>query len=81
MSFLEWWRRASEAVAGLTKMGLNSPFILGAWIIWNHRNRYVFDGKAPSVAAALAHAGDECQIWELAGAKGISFLTAPLPGV
>jgi hypothetical protein len=33
--------------------GVNSLIALGAWIIWNHRNRIVFDGISPSVSAAL----------------------------
>jgi hypothetical protein len=40
----------------------------------------VFDGAAPSLAACLAQAEDERRLWEPAGAKGISFLVAQLPG-
>jgi hypothetical protein len=44
-----------------------------------HRNR-CFDGIAPSLAAAMAQAEEEKRAWELAGAKGISFLVAQVPG-
>lgn len=36
-SFDEWWERASNAVSGMVKEGLNSLIILGAWTLWNHK--------------------------------------------
>jgi hypothetical protein len=47
-SFLEWWKRAAEAVQGMVKKGLDSLIILGARKIWNLRNRCVFDGETPA---------------------------------
>jgi hypothetical protein len=44
------------------------------------RARYVFDGAAPNLAGALILAGDERSLWSLVGARGLSFLTALLPG-
>jgi hypothetical protein len=76
ISFMEWWRMINELPLGPRKKGLNSTIILGAWILWKHRNRYVFDGDAPSLAAALSQADEERSVWEMAGAKGISFLMA-----
>ena len=32
----------------------------------------VFNGAAPSIPAALAHAREEAHLWSLAGAKGLS---------
>jgi len=58
------------------RKGLNSLVILGAWSIWRHRNDCVFNGAAPNVHMVLALAGDEAHCWSLAGAKGISLLTA-----
>jgi hypothetical protein len=42
LSFQTWWRRSSLAVAGQAKKFFNSIVILGAWIIWKHRNRCIF---------------------------------------
>jgi hypothetical protein len=36
------------------------------------------DGVTPSVPRALVAAGEERQLWCMAGARGFSFLTAPL---
>ncbi|GJN36468.1 hypothetical protein PR202_gb25373 [Eleusine coracana subsp. coracana] len=77
--FMEWWKMASEAAGGLTSRGLNTLIILGAWILWNHRNRCVFDGVSPSLAAALVQAGEERYLWELAGAKGFILFDSPAP--
>jgi hypothetical protein len=78
-SFLHWWEKASRAVTGPARKGLNSLFILGAWVLWKHRNRCVFDVAAPNLAAALSQAGEERLFWELARARGIASLTTPPP--
>lgn len=51
--FDSWWEKASSATSGLILKGLNSLIVLGAWSIWNHRNRCVFYGTAPSLGGAL----------------------------
>jgi hypothetical protein len=76
---LEWRRGTNEIIGGAAKRGFNSLVILGAWILWKHRNRCVFDGIAPSLAAVLTQAGEERRLWELAGARNSSSLTAVLP--
>ena len=73
---MQW--EVSAATSGLTQKGLNSLIVLGAWIIWNHRNICVFDGAIPNIAETLRLAGDEHRRWTMAGAHGISHLTAPL---
>jgi hypothetical protein len=78
-SFLEWWREANERAPGQIKAWLNSLVILGAWTLWKHRNRCVFDGGAPSMAATLTQDEEERKRWELAGARGITYLIAQLP--
>jgi hypothetical protein len=62
----------------LPKKGLDSLIIMGAWIIWIHRNRCVFDGMSPSLTSILALADEERSRWETAGAKGICSLAASL---
>jgi hypothetical protein len=46
-----WWKRVYTIVSGWTRKGLDSLFILGAWMIWKLRNRVVFDGVTPSLPA------------------------------
>jgi hypothetical protein len=75
---MEWWCRIDEESLGSVQKGLNSLIILGAWTLWKHRNRCVFDGILPSLAATISQAEEGKRTWELAGAKGISFLVAQL---
>jgi hypothetical protein len=67
----------SLATSGLTRRGLNSLIILGAWTIWNHRNRCVFDGASPSMVKILIQAGEDQRQWMIAGARELSHLVAP----
>ena len=60
------------------KKRLDSLIILGAWALWKHRNKCVFDGCSPSVTMSLRAADEERAQWEIAGAKGLCHLAAPL---
>jgi hypothetical protein len=71
-----WLEKIDKSSGDMAMGGLNSLIALGAWILWNHRNRIVFDGLSSSVSAALCQAREEHQLWEMAGAKGLSFLAA-----
>jgi hypothetical protein len=75
-SFLNWWEEVSEVVSGVTRKGLNSLIILGAWTIWIHRNKCVFDGLSPCLTYILAWADEERSRWEAAGAKALCSLAA-----
>ena len=58
-SFAEWWRISWRKVPKQNRKGFNSLAILGAWILWKHRNSCVFDGSTPSVQVALQAFKDE----------------------
>jgi hypothetical protein len=78
--FLQWWERVSTIVSGgPVRKGLDSLTILGAWMIWKHRNRVVFDGASPNLTLLLESANEEREKWQAAGAKGLSSLAAPCP--
>jgi hypothetical protein len=77
-SFMSWWEEASSSFIGLVRKGLNSLIALGACIIWNHRNKCDFDNWNPNVSLTIRMAMDERWMWEMAGAKGLSYLSAPL---
>jgi len=49
-SFAEWWRKTISRVSKEHRKGVNSLIILGAWIIWKHRNACVFEGVSPSLS-------------------------------
>jgi len=52
-SFAEWWRRSWKKIRKQHRRGFNSLCILGAWILWKHRNACVFDGTSPNLQRAL----------------------------
>jgi hypothetical protein len=80
LNFDSWWHRIDVTTTGFNKKGLNSLVILGAWIIWNHRNRCVFDGDSPNLINALILPGEERRMWIMPGVRGLSYLMAHLPG-
>ena len=63
-----------EKIPKQHKKGFNSLVILGAWIIWKHRNSCVFNGAAPNLQSALQAFRDELCLWQAAGAKGLANL-------
>jgi hypothetical protein len=71
-SFDDWWEQASKRVDGQNKKGLNSVIILVAWMIWNHLNGCVFDGRRPDLNGLLTSVLEEAHMWELAGAQGLA---------
>jgi len=76
LSFEELWAVASNKVAGQEQKGLNSIIILGAWSLWNHRNRCVFDGSSLSLTSVVATIKEEARQWSIAGTRGVSHLLA-----
>ena len=77
--FEDWWANACERVAGQAKKGLNSIIILGAWNLWNHRSRCVFDGASPSISNIISSTCVDMHQWSMARAKGVSYLLALAP--
>jgi hypothetical protein len=80
VSFLDWWTQATDRSMGMEKRGINSLIILGAWTLWKHWNCCVFYAMTPNLVVGLAQAAEDRKMWELAGAKGVSFLMAQLSG-
>jgi hypothetical protein len=66
--FDDWWEKAAAATSDMSKKELNSLLILGAWAIWNHRNRCVFDHACPSMVEVLTWVREERRLWTMAGA-------------
>ena len=77
--FDDWWATASGRVTGQVLNGLNSIIILGAWNLWNHRNRYVFNGASPSITSIIATTLEDLHLWSMAGARAVSYLLALVP--
>ena len=53
MVFDDWWDILWHAALEQQKKGLNSLVVLGAWVLWTHRNLCVFYEADPSIARAL----------------------------
>ena len=64
----------SRVVEAAARKDFNSLVILGAWIIWKHRNMCVFDGCSSSLVVALRAAREEVVLWSLTEIKALSFL-------
>jgi hypothetical protein len=66
------------AISRIARGGLNTLIILGTWTVWNHKNKCVFEGANPNIGGSLILLGEECHLWMLAGARGLSHVMAPL---
>jgi hypothetical protein len=75
----DWWDKVNSRVDGPVKEGFNSTIILVAWSHWNHRNCCVFDGLQPNLNGVLSSIREELQLWDFAGARGITHILAQLP--
>nr|ACF87181.1 unknown [Zea mays] len=73
-SFETWWMGSSSRVIETARKDFNSFVILGAWIIWKHRNRCVFHGCSLSLVVALRAAREEAVLWSLTEIKALSSL-------
>jgi hypothetical protein len=69
----------NDRVDGQVCEGLNSVIILGAWAIWTHHNRCVFNGISLSLTGVISLALEELRFWSLARARGVSYLLALAP--
>ena len=56
-----------------------SVIILGAWLVWKHRNYCVFDGGSPDLSRVISSFREAAQQWFVAGAQGVSYLLALAP--
>jgi len=70
----DWWKKSWRKIPKQHRKGFNSLVILGAWILWKHRNACVFDKSAPNLQSALQAFKDELHLWQVAGAKGLAEL-------
>uniref|UniRef100_A0A0A9CVB5 Reverse transcriptase zinc-binding domain-containing protein n=1 Tax=Arundo donax TaxID=35708 RepID=A0A0A9CVB5_ARUDO len=67
--FADWWRKSVRKGRKEQRKGLNTLIILGAWVIWKHRNSCVFNGTSPSLQMVLNEFDSEHHLWGLAGAR------------
>jgi hypothetical protein len=74
--FSDWSAAASARVDGQVQKGFNSIIILGAWSIWKHWNRCVFNGAPPDVSCVVSVIEEELHQWSIAEARGVSHLLA-----
>ena len=77
--FIDWWAGASSRFSGHVRKGLNSIIILGAWLVWKHRNYCVFDGGSPDLSRVISSFREAAQQWFVAGAQGVSYLLTLAP--
>jgi len=73
--FADWWKKAERKLQKQHRKGFNSLCILGAWILWKHRNACVFEGASPNLQVAVQAFKEESHLWQLAGAKRLIALS------
>ncbi|GJN29917.1 hypothetical protein PR202_gb18180 [Eleusine coracana subsp. coracana] len=59
----EWWTKVAKSALSTVSKGINSYITLGAWVLWRHRNDFVFSGASPSLAIVLRTVGEEIKMW------------------
>jgi hypothetical protein len=73
-NFADWWGIVTIQVHRNKRKGVNSAIILGAWCLWLHINRVIFDGDSPTIGKVHRSFIDELSLWMLAGAKHLGSL-------
>jgi hypothetical protein len=73
-SFVDWWDKVQRGVPKQIRKGIHSLIILGAWCLWLHRNKAVFDGVSPSLSTIQRLLMNEVECWCMAGAKQLESL-------
>ncbi|TVU02580.1 hypothetical protein EJB05_51915, partial [Eragrostis curvula] len=63
--FWPWWRKAAWRVQKQHRKGFNPIVILTAWLLWKHRNYFVFNGMSPSAATVVGQVWAEARLWGL----------------
>ena len=79
-SFADWWKNAERRLPKQHRKGFNSLCILGAWILWKHRNACVFEGASPNLQVAV-QAFKESRLWQFLGAKKLTALSPEMGAV
>lgn len=73
-TFAKWWRKASKRTPKDKRKGFNSVVVLGAWMLWKHRNAGVFEHSNPNIHSLVHMFKEEAHLWSLAGARGLRAL-------
>jgi hypothetical protein len=74
-NFANRWQKVFKRVKKKSKKGVNSLIILGAWVLWKHRNACVFDGVSPSLITLMRILKEVHTLWCLAGARKLQGLS------
>ena len=74
VNFADWWKHAERRLPKQHRKGFNSLCILGALILWKHRNACVFEG-APNLQVAVQAFKDESHLWQFLGAEKLTALS------
>ena len=78
MNFADWWKHAERRLPKLHRKHFNSLYILGACILWKHRNAYVFEGASPNLQVAVQAFKEESHLWQFSEAKKLTVLSLEL---
>jgi hypothetical protein len=70
-SLFNWWINARLNTATPMCKGLATLTFLTTWMIWKHRNDWIFNNARPSVTNLVNKIKEEAIQWVRAGATGL----------
>jgi len=74
----DWWNASRKKLQKAERKCFDSLVVLVSWLLWNERNRRIFDKVSTSVADLSTAVREEASSWVLAGFEQLQPVVSPL---